>query len=486
MKSIISLFAGLLCLSGALGQNEIDALRYSQYDIGGSARYVGMAGAMGGLGADLSTLSTNPAGIGLFRRSEFAFTLGFADIQTDAAYRNNLQSSSFINTNVNNVGIVGSYKGEKAEVVRINFGIAYNKLRNFNQDMVVNGTAENTTLLNVFMLQADGIHPDELTDAFPFGAGLAYQTYLIDPLDSASTQYMTAIPYGTIDQTKRIERRGSMGETVLSGGANISDQVFFGLTIGFPTLRYTERSTYEEGGLDPDIDLDGYIFNDDLSASGNGINFKAGILIKPANWVRFGAAIHSPTWWSINEQYERSMYSFFKNGDSYEWDSPLGNYQYRLTTPARYIANTAFVLGKVAVLNADYEYVDYRQNQLRSSNRAFDDYDFAAENSTIEEIYKGTHNVRAGAEWRVVPAFRLRGGVAYQQSAFVDEAVENNLPILTYAGGLGYRKGGFFTDVGYSVRTSSEDYYLYDPAMVDVTTVDKSTGQLVVSVGFRY
>ena len=38
-------------------------------DLNGTARYVGMGGAMEALGADISTIATNPAGIGLFRSS---------------------------------------------------------------------------------------------------------------------------------------------------------------------------------------------------------------------------------------------------------------------------------------------------------------------------------------------------------------------------------------------------------------------------------
>jgi long-subunit fatty acid transport protein len=487
MKRLFILFLGLLCLNNGYSQNEIDALRYSFFDLGGSARYVGMAGAFGALGADIGSLSSNPAGIALYRRSEFAFTLGFAGTSTDASYRGNLSEEDYINTNINSVGVVGSYAGnEGTNVVRINFGVGYNKLRNFNQDMRIQGTEENTTLLDVFALQADGFSPNEITDAFPFGAGLAYESYLIDPFDSNSTQYMTAIPFGSVNQEKFIERRGSMGETLISGGANFGDQVFFGMSIGFPSLRFSESSRYTESDLDEDVDLDGFIFNDELSATGNGINIKAGIIVKPVDWFRFGAAIHSPTWWSINEQYERSMYSEFKNGDQYEWLSPLGNYQYRLTTPSRYLANTAIIVGKIAVLSVDYEYVNYSQNKLRNASRISDEYDFAVENEVIADIYRSTHNVKAGLEWRIHPSFRLRGGASYQQNPFVDEAVQDNPAILTYAGGIGYRKGGFFTDVAYSLRKATSDYYLYDPAMVEATTVNNSNGQVLVTIGFRY
>ena len=37
-------------------------------DLNGTARYVGMGGALEALGADISTIGSNPAGIGLFRK----------------------------------------------------------------------------------------------------------------------------------------------------------------------------------------------------------------------------------------------------------------------------------------------------------------------------------------------------------------------------------------------------------------------------------
>ena len=52
-----------------------DRLTGSQ-DVIGTARYVGMGGALGALGADLSTIDFNPAGMGLYRKSDVALTFG--------------------------------------------------------------------------------------------------------------------------------------------------------------------------------------------------------------------------------------------------------------------------------------------------------------------------------------------------------------------------------------------------------------------------
>ena len=57
-------------------QNELDALRYSNTGTGGTARSYAMANAFGALGADLSAFHINPAGLGLYRKSEVSIGLG--------------------------------------------------------------------------------------------------------------------------------------------------------------------------------------------------------------------------------------------------------------------------------------------------------------------------------------------------------------------------------------------------------------------------
>ena len=50
-------------------------------ELNGTARYVGMGGAMEALGADISTISTNPAGIGMFRHSAVNVSFGLVSQQ---------------------------------------------------------------------------------------------------------------------------------------------------------------------------------------------------------------------------------------------------------------------------------------------------------------------------------------------------------------------------------------------------------------------
>ena len=55
-------------------QSVTDALRYSTYDVLGTARSVAVGGSMSAIGADFSMLSSNPAGVAAYRSSEFMIT----------------------------------------------------------------------------------------------------------------------------------------------------------------------------------------------------------------------------------------------------------------------------------------------------------------------------------------------------------------------------------------------------------------------------
>ena len=64
----------LLLASTATAQDIYRMESFTSNDLNGTARFVGMGGAMSALGADISVMGTNPAGIGLYRRSDFAAT----------------------------------------------------------------------------------------------------------------------------------------------------------------------------------------------------------------------------------------------------------------------------------------------------------------------------------------------------------------------------------------------------------------------------
>lgn len=488
MKARFFMVMGALCLVQiAFGQNEVDALRYSTYNLNGTARYIGMGGAFGALGGDMSAISVNPAGLAIYRRSEFGLSLGFTGAQSSSIYENSTATNSNFSVGFGNIGMVGSYPTEDDLWPRINFAVAYNKTADFNEKISIQGEVENTSLLDVFVNQANGVNTGDVGTAFPFSASLAWDTYLINPTDTlGSGFYSHEVPDGSVTQTKTIDRSGSMGETLLAGGFNYTDELYVGISLGFPSLSFTENSTYREGDIKESSELDHFVFKDNMVARGNGFNIKIGGIYKPTDWLRVGVAVHSPNWMTVNESYDRSMTAVFHGEPAYEAESPAGTYQYRIKTPSRVIGSLAIKGGKIGLISADYELVNYSQAQLKTSNKIFDEYDFGIENQTIDQIYKASHNVRIGAEVRVFKSLRIRSGVGYQTSAFKEGVVENTNPTMVYSGGVGFRKQNFYLEAGYSMRSETSDYYLYDPSEVEVASLKSNVGQGVISVGFRY
>jgi len=465
-------------------QNEVDALRYSRTDFAGSARSLGMGGAFGALGADLSAFTSNPAGLGIYKRGGIEFAFGVHDTQNRSRYEDGSAEGQKSNFYLNNVGIVGSTKPKHPSWTASNFGIAYNKISDYNENLLISGNAFNTTLLDVFTSEAAAIHPDDITDAVPFTAGLAYQTFLINPADDNGTYYLPEFSGGTVLQTKRINRTGRSSETSFSYGAAYLDRLYFGVGVGFVGTRFNESAFYKESEFEADEVLSSWSYSEELRTRGTGLNLKLGVIGRVQEWLRVGVAFHSPTYLSLSDSYSTEMNSYFKNGDKYDYESPLGSFNYSLRTPARYMANVAFVLGKAGVVSADYEYMDYSTAKLRSTG-SLSDYDFSAENQAISDIYRGTHTVKAGVEWRVAEAIRLRTGAAYRQSPFVSGAAINS-PEIMYTGGFGFRKDSFSIDFSLAYQDRDESYFLYDPSVVSETKIDKTRWFGLLSLGFRY
>src|SRR5574344_934691 len=92
----------VLAVAPAMAQEAYDAANMATEDLNGTARYVGMGGAMDALGADISTIGTNPAGIGLFRKGQVSTSFGFVNLQDAASFAN----ANKTNVSFDQIGVV--------------------------------------------------------------------------------------------------------------------------------------------------------------------------------------------------------------------------------------------------------------------------------------------------------------------------------------------------------------------------------------------
>lgn len=486
MKRLI-LILGILYLSVSLirAQSEEDALRYSITNLVGTARYVGLGGAYGAIGADFTSLSSNPAGIGLYKKSEFSISPSIFFGGSESNYNGRVLDDKKNNFALGNVGVVISGSPtdrlDRNPMENYQFGFGLNRLNDYNNRVIIEGQNNQNSLLDTYLDYAGNQNPEWLNS---FDTRPAFDTYLIDTLPETSPfTYINAYDYlggfTSAIQRKTIETSGSMNEVVLSGGMNVDDRFYFGLTFGFPYFRYKQQSTYTEYNQTEQPDLDEFSVYESLETKGSGFNIKLGTIIKLTPMFRLGAAFHSPTWFNnVTDKWSTNTQAYYTNGDFFNASSPYGEYKYDIRTPWKASGSAAFMLGRMGFLSAEYEFVDYAKARLSPSA------DFSIENDVINENFTKTHNFRVGAEY-LLGRMQVRGGYAYRMSPFVDGV--NDASAHTFSGGLGYRTSGFFVDAALSYYMSDMTYYLYSSQNYSASSdLAYNNFNFVLTLGFRF
>jgi len=468
----------LLILSiNAFSQNEVDALRYSQNFNGGTARYVGMGGALGAVGGDLSTTYNNPAGLGVYRSSQFTFTPNLVFNSTSSAYIDRTSNDFRTNFNVNNVGFVSSMvkKDNNSGLVAVNWAFSYNRTNNyhFNEDII--GVNNNNSMTDYFADNSNGYSIDELSD---FGERLAWETYSINSVDSVNYVYESALPnYGEL-QRRTIEKRGRMAEGDFSVGINIANKLYWGGSIGIVWARfYSDVYHYEQEDTANIENFNFFSYEEHLKTKGTGVNFKTGLIYKPFYFLRVGAAVHSPTYFTLDDYYYTYMEASFDDVGRNKFFSPDLYQKYGFNTPGKFLGSMAIFIKKFAIVSFDYEYIDYSWAKYRSTYSFNKNYP----NQAINDTYTGAHNLKLGAEYRY-NIFSFRAGAAYYGSPFKSDIQDSHT--ISYSGGMGFNYNEFFLDLAYLYQQNSIKYYMYTTS--PEASIISYSNKFMMTLGFRF
>ncbi len=478
-KTLVTVLFALIGIATVYSQNEIDALRYSRLSPTGTARFTALGGAFGALGADFSTLSHNPAGIGLYTKSEFTITPSVFIGTSESRYMRETREDEKYNFNLGNIGIVmvadPTLRNPSSQWKNIQFGFGMNRLANFHNRILISGFNETSSYLTPIVNASQGVALDDLDN---FGSGLAYDTELM--WNDANGIYYIDMPNGGVSQRKSLETSGAINEMVFSVGANYNDRVYLGATLGVPYIKYEETSIYTETDSENRSDyFDSFTRIDELETSGTGVNLKLGLIVRANDFIRIGGAIETPTFYSMSDDFTTTFRSRFDTAAS-KRASSTGFYDYELNTPFKAMAGVGIILGKSGLISADYQYMDYSKARLRA-----DDYDFEFENDAIRESYNIAHNLRFGTEWRV-GLLSLRGGYSISANPYMSGT---NSVMNTYSAGIGVRGGKFFADFTWAMNDMEDEYHLYsapfnaDPA---VAKTDINNSMFLFTLGFRY
>jgi hypothetical protein len=488
LRSSVAVFF-LLAISASMpAQNEIDILRYSYQESLGSTRTMAMGGAFGALGADLACLSGNPAGIGMYRRGDAGLTTGFASNKTKVNIEGQFGNANQLAGSTTNLGIALSYPSVNPDWPVTTLAITNTRRANYNERIQIEDAALDASLLDAFLMEAMGAVPNDLYDLAPFTSSLAWETYLLDPHPNGDpSNYISAIPGGGAYATKNIERTGRLNETNIGIGSGFQERLYIGASIGIVSAEFEETAIHTERPRIDSLDLQEWEFQEMLNVEGSGLNFKLGVNVAVTNWLRAGLAYHTRSRITFTDEYSTNIRSTFNTGESFDYNSPFNRLEYVIYTPSRLMASAAFVMGKLGIVTADYERVNYGGGTLNAS--AFSGpnaYDFAAENEAASELYGMSHMARVGCEVRVQRAWRVRAGAGMETSPFTP-AAEINVDANRYTGSLGfeYRSQDWYTAMTYRRSWFERDIYLFSPDLLDAGRLRQTHGMVVAALGFR-
>jgi hypothetical protein len=478
-------------------QSATEALRYSALQYGGTARSLGVGNSMSVLGGDFTGIGINPAGLALFRETDLSFSMGYSMTSTDAQLRgtaNNIFNQDANRVTFNNVGLVfasepfGSGKWKTS-----NFAIGLNKLANFNRSIFYDGTSPGS-MATIFKNQANesGIGDE-------FGTRLAFDSYAID-YDSTARRYFSDFdgnPNVPVSRSQSINTSGYVNEFVISYAGNYDEKLMLGVTLGIPFSKYEFNSRYSEEDATNVVRFFNRLnYNNNITTEGAGVNLKIGAIYRPIQALRLGLAVHTPTAFSLNEDYDADMsYSFTNNNGAVRENSatsPIGEVDYRVVTPWKFIGSAGIIVGKYGFITAEAEYLNYANARIRfdtpdsiGTDRINDLKGLEASiDRDINAQYKSAVNLRIGGEL-ALEAFRLRAGWNYLGNAFVNGGAARNV----FSFGAGVRGRRTYFDISYRTENQDFEYRRFEAGDASrQPTVDVSNRQntIVATLGFRF
>ena len=502
--AIAIMFASVLSFS----QNDLDALRYSQTGVGGTARFIGMGGAFGALGGNTSCLSYNPAGIGIYRKGEMNITPGVNFASVNSKY-NGKETRDFTPSVVlNGFGIAGSWDAHDNPEVRHSLGLALNQLQNFNYNTSITGRASGNSIMQDILDNADGYSIGNLDPSY---AGLAFKTYLLDTMNGKYYGFID--PKKDMAQSKTINRSGRMNEMAIGYNYTFKDKLYLGVGLGIPFVNYNHNSEFTESDDKDSLRiyysgstlvstysypvwsynsvtgtsgiLGGFksmTYNEVYKTTGRGYNLKLGAIYRVNDYLRIGANYQTPTVLNLTDTYSYSMTTTFDGGDEIPASYPEngGVYRYKIITPMRYGLSLGFVYKKLLCIGIDYESVNYGQSIITSGDANY----FSNVNKTISAKYGQTSNLRVGAEVNIQNIF-IRTGYAMYGSPF-GNTFTGKFTRSSYSGGLGFRNKNWAFDVALVKTVYQEDYFMYSSKYVNKTDIAFSGTNFVFTVGLKF
>ena len=516
MKKIILITLALLGYSYTIAQTEFDALKATQTDINGTARYMSMAGAFGALGGDASAIKDNPAGLGIYRRSEIVGTLNLSFQNTKSVWDGKSSVDNLFKVGFNNFSYIVSKptwsneNGSTTGLLNSNWSFSYNKLRNFDRNLKING-GQSSSSLSDYMAYMTSNAESTTNKIFngkdinydnpdlPFLSVMGYEAFLINEEPTGWKPDLTGSE--KVTPSYQSNETGSINEYSVGWAGNFSNMFFLGASLNLQSINYNENTVYSEIFNNR---FGGFSLKNSLSTSGSGVNLKIGAIVMPLDFLRLGLSVNTPTVYLLNSSYNSSIQSNMKSNfldsvvsgksDNY------GSYEFKLQSPVELNLSAALILKNKGLLSFEYDFKDYSTSKFMDNNGSSASY--GNENDGMRQMLKATHTFKVGGEYKLTDNFSLRAGYAYTTSATTLQAEKLVLYNTTrndseyfkhnsskyLSAGFGYREANWFLDFAFVNKIIDETFYPYNTNIIAVNPakVITSNNNIVITLGLKF
>jgi hypothetical protein len=467
----------------------------------GTARYVGTGGVISSVGGDITNLSTNPAGLGMFSRTELSFTptLGVHNVHNNFQYINGSSKQGTTSDNnrtkllFNSMGIViANRKSDKDKLRASNIGIGLNRIADFNR--TIEFGVENNRVYSYSNYLGDiATYFNDSVPSYPRSGlpvpddyvrfdNLWNQTLIarnseLIAYSPNDTAYIDATPHFrsglNVRQFGQNKITGGINELSFAWAGNYSDKYYLGVSLGIPFMNYKSEFTLSEDNNGGSLthNVYGKLNYMDISQtdqfSGVGVNIKLGGLAKITKDLKVSAYIHSPTFYQVTNDYVVGIKVGYENSTNNRTQA-VNESPYNLITPFKVGGGISHMLGKFGFVGVEYEF-----NNLKNLTVDIEDAPEANSymNATLKKNNQDFHIFRLGTEL-VIPEFgtdkqspfRLRFGYNYRtapkNAALVSQ--KGDQVAHTYTAGFGIRGKSVSLDLAY-MKSQYRDYeYIYD------------------------
>lgn len=520
MKKIFLLALSAFTLSAMAQDPYLNNTLVNTSDLFGTSRFVGMGGALGALGADISVTSSNPAGTALITKHDVSLTAGGSWLGNNSAR----QYADGAFAQFDQMGAVVSFRGSGK--LR-NFNIAFNYQKKIDYNSSFYGEAFTA-----------GSWADQLW-------GLSWEAYdnrnslyHSNPDNYFNTIYELADRTGLFARTgEEIEKsdddmnstlgvvRGSLSSYDVNFSFNLSNRIYLGVTVGVDNVDFRRTTDYMEERADVDGNFQDFGYYNEQVVSGNGYNLKFGAIVRPfeSSPFRVGFTVETPTWYSLTYVDDQSLTTQYALEDKnklvydpdnfHEYyvydlsDSYINYLEYYLNTPWKVRVQAGSTVSNFLAWGVEYEFANYPGSTMRFPSSYGSVIDYGFKEMTRSQL-KPQHTFRAGIELKPTSALSLRAGYNFISSTTSPDSywdpMEADCSVAYPTGldymnmsdthivtaGLGYRYKWLYADIAYKYRHQTGDYYAFNSYWSNTSAVsipvDLTKHSITATIGARF